>query len=445
MHDLGDNLKDKISDKFLDQAVPTVSLFLAVVLACFAYFLWSTTQTTGVEAASGKEPEAEVSKSLALKDPLNVEDLKERYNLLMAHDTEALSKLKEAGKRNGPVKILLVPGHDEKYPGAEYGDTDEADLTLSVANQLADFLRQEDGFEVFVTRDQQGHNNLFEEYLANNTDSIKKFVELYKNKFNELKEDGEVEEKIIVDHNAAPDEVAFRLYGINKFVNDEDYDLVIHIHFNDYPDRKWGVKGRYKGFSIYIPEKQLVNNQSSEIFANYIRDHLNDYFAESNAPFEKDVVIEEQQLIAVGSNNTVASPSILIEYGYIYEDPFNNLETRDLIHQELAYQTYLGIKDFLLELPAGNQGLSTFYKPDFDTNLSEGVDNKKEVIKLQGALTTLGFYPPEGSDFIGCPIDGTFGFCTKQALQDFQKENNLQPIGVLGPVSRERLNNLIRG
>ena len=67
-------------------------------------------------------------------------------------------------------------------------------------------------------------------------------------------------------------------------------------------------------------------------------------------------MIEDQELIAIGSNASRDGISVLTEYGYIYEPQFANKETRSVALKEAAYQTYLGIKKFFDEntLPINN-------------------------------------------------------------------------------------------
>ena len=55
-------------------------------------------------------------------------------------------------------------------------------------------------------------------------------------------------------------------------------DLVIHIHFNDYPNRKLNRVGEYSGFSIYIPEKQLPNYEKSFEIVNSVFSQLKNIF-----------------------------------------------------------------------------------------------------------------------------------------------------------------------
>ena len=64
-------------------------------------------------------------------------------------------------------------------------------------------------------------------------------------------------------------------------------------------------------------------------------------------PKEDTGVIEDQELIALGSNNSLDGVGMLVEYGYIYEPGIVDISIRNKILDDLAFQTYLGVMDFL--------------------------------------------------------------------------------------------------
>ena len=69
-------------------------------------------------------------------------------------------------------------------------------------------------------------------------------------------------------HLAVSEDIALRLYGFNKWANENKIDAIIHIHFNDYPrPTKWTI-GKYKGFVIYIPDGQFANSKESTATCN---------------------------------------------------------------------------------------------------------------------------------------------------------------------------------
>ena len=55
-----------------------------------------------------------------------------------------------------PIKILLVPGHDNEVWGAQYGNVKEADMNLRLANELLKILKKDKRFEVHITKDNLG-------------------------------------------------------------------------------------------------------------------------------------------------------------------------------------------------------------------------------------------------------------------------------------------------
>ena len=131
-----------------------------------------------------------------------------------------------------------------------------------------------------------------------------------------------------VEHNFATVDTALKLYAINKWANENNIEIVFHIHFNDYPGRKFNQIGEYTGFSIYVPEYQLPNHRASSKLAESLKNQLEKYFTKSDLPAESSALIEDQELIAVGSNASRDGVSVLVEYGYIYEPPFRNEEAQ---------------------------------------------------------------------------------------------------------------------
>ena len=162
---------------------------------------------------------------------------------------------------------------------------------------------------------------------------------------------GKVASNVIVGHNIAPSEVAIRLYGINKWANERAYDLVIHIHFNDVVRANRSKPGAYTGFSIYIPEKQFSNAKSSRAIGEAVRKRLAESYAPSTLPLEKGGLIEDQELIAIGSNNSLDGAGLLVEYAYIYEPMLQKSTTRAVAIKDMAAKTHQGIQDFFTLTP----------------------------------------------------------------------------------------------
>ncbi|MEK7552708.1 MAG: N-acetylmuramoyl-L-alanine amidase, partial [Patescibacteria group bacterium] len=231
---------------------------------------------------------------------------------------------------------------------AQFGRLKESDLPLALGRELARYLSADGHFQVFSTRDWATGRYWpeFEDYFSREADAIRSFRSNLRSRFASLVSAGAVAEKSVVDHNFARDEVAIRLYGINKWANERDIDLVIHLHFNDYPGRPRAKRGRYRGFSIYVPEQQLPNHFLSKGVAEAVQQKLALISPVSNFPLESAGVIEDQELIAVGANASRVGGSLLIEYGYIYEAQFTNPVWRDQLLDKFAWQTAVGIDDY---------------------------------------------------------------------------------------------------
>ncbi len=362
-------------------------------------------------------------------------------------DSTSEQKLKDvyaAAQNSGrKVRILIVPGHDNDSWGTEYKGIKEADLNLALAENLADFLRQEKEFEVILSRDNNGYNPAILSYISKNKGEIEKFIQKNVDITKTYIDSGLVQKYTKgVRHNAASQDVVLKLYGINKWVDENKIDIVIHVHLNDDPERRYYSVGKYTGIAVYVPEKQFSNAKGSVALAQPIFGQLKKYFAVSDLPKEKSGIVEDQKLIAIGAYNTLDAAGLLIEYGYIYESQFVNAQVRPLAMKELAFQTYSGIKKFFKGEGAGvdvSANLPYIWKSD----LEKGVKGSKEVFVLQTALILNNIYPPKYFSKNDCPLSGNFGDCTALAVKEFQKENNIEPAsGFVGPATRKKLNEI---
>src|SRR3989344_1998652 len=244
----------------------------------------------------------------------------------------------DSTKADAPVKILIVPGHEFEVWGAQYGNIKEADMNLSLAEELHRKLAKDERFELYITRDWQGYTKNFSDYFRNNAKEIEEFRTKAKEKYQAKIDKGEILKKEGVPHNSARSDTAFKLYAINKWAIENNIDAIIHIHFNDYPrSTKW-TKGKYRGFAVYKPEAQMANAEQTAPLAETIFKKLREKYAISTYPPESKGLIEEQKLIAPGSNDTLGSiPSVLVEYGYIYR--FGNQAFRLKAYQDMASRT----------------------------------------------------------------------------------------------------------
>jgi len=302
--------------------------FLFLIISLFGVYYFQTPHVESVlSAVTG-------SFTKIFQEKYSPEDLKNKY-----------------ANTHSKIKILIVPGHDNLSVGAQYKNIKEADINIELAYNVLDFFKKDNKFIAYTIREKKGsYSEWFLNYTNKNNAAIKIFRGYLRSVTAFLTKRGDISKQVQVEHNPAADNTSLNLYAINKFANENNIDIVIHIHFNDYPGRKWGRPGEYTGFSIYIPEKQLPNHRVSADLAQSIKQRLEKYFAKSNFPGEAktDSIIEDQELIAIGSNASMQKAAVLIEYGYIYESQFVHPQARAIIFKSMAEQTYLGIKDFFV-------------------------------------------------------------------------------------------------
>jgi N-acetylmuramoyl-L-alanine amidase len=298
--------------KILDKFVPTICVFLALLFLSTALYLKADTTFQNTNT----KPEQE--------------EIKAKH------------------------KILIVAGHDFEHSGAFTDEIKESELTLRTASYLRDFLEKDPAFEVYMTREKLDGNlstenkndytQAFQKYFSENREAVLEYRDSRKREIEQKNNQDQVQLIDQVEHNNAPEEMSYRLYAINKWIEDNKVDIVIHLHFNDYPARK-KAKGKYEGFSIYVSDQSLRNAESSQRLAKSVGDSLDDIFKYSNLPIESDGIISTYSLIATGANDTIQAAAILIEYGYIYEDKFQDEE----VLKKAAEQTYLGIKNYFVK------------------------------------------------------------------------------------------------
>ncbi len=387
--------------------------------------------------------------SVFFKDSVTAESLKKTFALADKEaDKQAERETRVSSRRRGPekIRVLVVPGHDAEFSGTVFGGLKEVELNLELGEKLYSLLKTEPAFEVFLTQTWVGYTPYFKKYFEENRSQILQFIETHKVAMQNFVNAGQVERVVHVEHNFAPSEVAIRLFGINKWANENGIDIVVHVHFNDYPGRKRGREGQYSGFSIYVPESQYSNAKGSKSVADSIYERLAKFYPQSNLPMEDRGIVEDQELIALGSNNTLDGAGVLIEYGYIYESAFSEPTLRNTAMSDLALQTFLGVMDFFGETPAENLTSvhETEYLPhQWNDNLKRGLEADPDVLRLQAALAVEGVYPPPGENKNSCSLTGNFGPCTERSVKAFQQKSSIAPAeGFVGEKTRAKLNEL---
>ncbi len=343
---------------------------------------------------------------------------------------DLISKYVEASEdENGDkIRIFIMPGHEPDFGGTEYRNIKERELNVIIANNLAEFFKEDSRYEVVVGRNNDSWLPELETYFNENMEEIKKWREGQVSAMKDLVDEGEFElHSDPVPHQKAPDNVALRLYGINKWVGENNFDMALHLHINDYGGRRRNSPGQFTGYTIYVPDSQYSNSGAAKEIARAVGDRLSTLIGVSDAKREREGIVESQNLVALGRYNTADTPSLLIEYGYIYEPQFQDEVVRAQILREYAFQTYLGVKDFFVTHEGATKTKSAALLPyTWNKEVGMSQDYSLDVFALQMALWTKGMYPPAGKDLKSCPVTGIFGVCTKGSLDEFQKRNLIE-------------------
>ncbi|MEK7207936.1 MAG: N-acetylmuramoyl-L-alanine amidase [Patescibacteria group bacterium] len=352
-------------------------------------------------------------------------------------------KYARAAQGGGKVRILIVPGHDNGSSGAEFRGVHEAEMTAAVGEELSRLLSSDRRYAPTLARTRADYAKEFRDYFTVERDSVRAFVANKRQVMKDLRNASMVRREQGVAHNAAPSDVVWKLYSFNRWANENKIDIVLHLHFNDYPGRSSHRPGRYEGFALYVPETQFSNARASAALAKSLFAQFARFYAESNFPLEESGIVPDQDLIAVGAYNTLDSAAVLIEYGYIYEQRFLDAAIREKHMKELAFQTHLGLNRFFGAFEEALRKYPTTFLPhEWSTPLGEGARNQPSVLSLQAALLLEELYPPEG-DKRACPLTGSFGHCTRRALVAFQQKHGIAPAsGAVDVGTRAKLNEL---
>ncbi len=326
----------------------------------------------------------------------------------------------KASYNEKPIRILLVPGHDNKDYGSGNGGIREADISLETAKYISEYFKYNPKFTVFTTRDFSTgeYTDVFSKYFETEKDSIKSYMDEKTKIMDEYVDAGAIEKRSTTSHAKAPSKARENLYAINKWTNENNIDIALHIHFNDYPGRKWNSTGKYNGFSIYIPESQLPNARVSRVIGEKILSELDYMFPKSDLPMEEETLIETQELIAVGSKGSRDGASVLVEFGYIYEPQFNDDNIRPIVLKEMAYRTHKAVVSYFDENAGNALPQSTLIAPFPVDIFSLRQERGENILKLQASLLSLGFYPPVPKTKNDCPVNGIFGNCTRTAIDN---------------------------
>src|SRR3989344_4409529 len=292
----------------------------------------------------------------------------------------------------GGVKILIVPGHDSIDGGARYKGVYEAEYTAKIGQYLYEYLDADPNMQAILVRNKNGYTKDFADYFFRGKSAIKISTPPARERFPPLSDPGGVETgPPPVQHVRASSRTVSVLYGVNKWANENDVDIVLHLHLNDYP--RSGGDMRYDGYSIYIPDGSFPNYTPSRHIAESLHGVFSRFWTPSNMRLEKNTIMEDPDLIALGSYGTLRSASVLLEYGYIYEPRFQ----AEILLKETAFRTYQGLLAYFKDSGKINDEFAWLTPYEWTKPISYGVLKNNDVAAFQSALVALGFYPPRGS------------------------------------------------
>lgn len=338
------------------------------------------------------------------------------------------------------IRVLLVPGHEPEEGGAIYGNLKERDVTVQLAKQLQDDLAADGRFETTLARDENGWSPELSAYFSAQWDAIDAWRKEARAEMRSKYASGELEKPdVAMKHNAASDDAARRLYGITKWADEHGIDVMIHLHFDDEVDSTTRA-GKRNGFALFVPPPVYSNAVATRPIAEAIRARLGAFDPIGNADAETATggIVEDPQLIAVGTADTAAMPSLLIEYAYLYQPELQPRASRDLAFRDMAYQTALGLEDAFFGQAAPARATSVLPYPWKRTIGPES--DPADVYALQTALIVDGEYPPSGKSRNQCSRSGQFGPCTLTALDAFQKKYGITgEAGYAGPKTLAKL------
>ncbi len=360
--------------------------------------------------------------------------------VLAAPTQESINKKYNEGQE---VKILIVPGHDDEFSGARFNGIREADRTLILAKKIATDLDQNPGIIVTLARTEDGYIPELQDYFDHQKKRIERFVARSKLRTNRALESGAIEIEPQVPHSDAPKDAALRLYGINLWADEHEYDLVVHVHFNDYGPRS-AFGGDYDGYAVYVPEGGLLGAVEGEKIGNAIANHLSRTLYKTNMPSEvgksdSKGVIKDFKLIALGANRTLATPSVLIEYAYLYETMMAD-DFFESTSNVMRRATVAGIMDYITMNTHPSKNITYVW----NNTLRESKKKNINTLMLQLALADLHMYPPKNFVRAQCPFIGIYGKCTKAAVKEFQAQYDLAADGVAGQGTLHLFNTLFQ-
>lgn len=248
-------------------------------------------------------------------------------------------------------RVLIAPGHEPQHGGAIFRNVRERDLASDLSVYMSDRLKSAGIFEVRVTRDRSDWDKTLTQYINREATQIigLKFCKQLLTELSYLSQN-RTRVDDAVPHSYTDYDSSLRLYGTNMWANHNKIDLVVNVHFNNDNRLNTRVRGANRGFSIYIPSKDMSNSINSRKVAQYIYDELKQDFepdiSSTARDHASDAIYEDQSLIALGANDTLVMPSVLIEYAYVYEKMFDTDDSTKSALSIMASDTVRGINKY---------------------------------------------------------------------------------------------------
>ncbi|MEI0479124.1 N-acetylmuramoyl-L-alanine amidase family protein [Brachyspira pulli] len=251
---------------------------------------------------------------------------------------------------NRKVRILIDPGHNAATKGALGYLGYEYYMNLRVARELAKILSEDERFEYFLSRDGAYYSRPIKEYMTNNYAEL---LGIYNTKVKGEERTGNLTRYQTLE-----------MYAIRHYAIDNNFDLLLSIHFDYMPYIK--RRAKTSGFHVIVSPYNREFPASMQV-AYKLSERMQEKYNISPVIghdrvlpntvwkfYDKEELIKEgislRGLIVIGDAFENAYnkqeikkdvPSVLIEAGFIHEWQFGSNKAV----KELAYQMYEALVD----------------------------------------------------------------------------------------------------
>lgn len=255
--------------------------------------------------------------------------------------------------KNNKIKILIDPGHNAATKGSVGWLGYEYYMTLRLAKQLTGILDEDTRFEYFLSRDGDYYSSAIKEYMTNN---YQKLLGIYETK---IRKDSKLENLTRYQ--------TIELYAIRNYAIDNNYDLLLSLHFDymPYTNRRAKTEGFHVIVSPYNGEfnvsMQIANRISQRMQENYKISPtiaLDRYIPQSVWNFyDRDNLLKEgisiRSLIVLGdefefeyNKKTFKKdiPSVMVEAGFIHDWKLGGNKAL----KEISQKIYEALKDIYI-------------------------------------------------------------------------------------------------